>query len=66
MRVITVGLPETYIKALDELIEVKLYPNRAEAIRLAIKDLLKMHRKFEFASDMVFEGKKEGTLNPTL
>jgi len=40
LRLITLHLPEHYIKALDELVEKKYYPNRAEAIRTAVRDLL--------------------------
>jgi len=40
MRVITLHLPELYIRALDQLVNEKYYPNRAEAIRTAVKDLL--------------------------
>lgn len=40
MRLITLHLPEPYIKALDELVRRKYYPNRAEAIRVAVRDLL--------------------------
>ena len=40
MRLITLHLPEPYIKALDKLVDKKLYPNRAEAIRVAVRDLL--------------------------
>lgn len=40
MKLITLYLPESYIKALDQLVTDKFYPNRAEAIRVAIKDLL--------------------------
>jgi Arc/MetJ-type ribon-helix-helix transcriptional regulator len=40
MKLITLHLPEPYIKALDKLVEQKYYPNRAEAIRVAIRDLL--------------------------
>ena len=40
MKLITVHLPEPYIKALDRLVAEKYYPNRAEAIRVAIRDLL--------------------------
>ena len=40
MRLITLHLPEPYIKALDQLVADKYYPNRAEAIRVAIRDLL--------------------------
>lgn len=40
MRFITLHLPEPYIKALDRLVREKYYPNRAEAIRVAVRDLL--------------------------
>jgi len=40
MRLITLYLPEPYIRALDRLVKEKFYPNRAEAIRVAIRDLL--------------------------
>jgi len=36
-----VRLPEGRLKALDELVNNGLYPSRAEAIREAVKDLLK-------------------------
>jgi len=40
MRLITLYLPEPYIRALDRLVNDKYYPNRAEAIRVAVRDLL--------------------------
>jgi len=40
MRLITLYVPEPYIKNLDMLVGQKMYPNRSEAIRLAIRDLL--------------------------
>ena len=40
MKLITLYLPEPYIRALDRLVDEKYYPNRAEAIRVAIRDLL--------------------------
>ena len=40
MRLITLHLPEPYIRALDRLVKEKYYPNRAEAIRAAVRDLL--------------------------
>ena len=40
IRLITLYLPETYIKALDQLVAEHFYPNRAEAIRFAIHDLI--------------------------
>jgi len=43
MKPVTVHLSDPYIKALDELVRRKLYANRAEAIRMAVRDLLKNH-----------------------
>ena len=40
MRLITLYLPEPYIKALDKLVNEQFYPNRAEAIRVTIRDML--------------------------
>lgn len=40
MKLITLYLPEPYIKALQSLVDERYYPNRAEAIRVAVRDLL--------------------------
>jgi antitoxin ParD1/3/4 len=40
MKLITLYVPETYLKALDQLVVERFYPNRAEAIRVAIRDLI--------------------------
>ncbi len=40
MKIITIHLPEPYIKDLDALVKEDLYPNRAEAIRIAVRDML--------------------------
>jgi antitoxin ParD1/3/4 len=40
MKLITLYLPEPYIHALDRLVNERFYPNRAEAIRVAIRDLI--------------------------
>jgi antitoxin ParD1/3/4 len=40
MRVVTICLPGSYVKGLDELIKQNKYPNRSEVIRIAIRDLL--------------------------
>jgi Arc/MetJ-type ribon-helix-helix transcriptional regulator len=41
MKLITLHLPEPYIRELDKLVkEERIYPNRAEAIRIAVRDLL--------------------------
>ena len=41
MKVITLNLPEPYVEALDELVTASIYPNRAEAIRFAVRDLVR-------------------------
>lgn len=40
MRLLTLYLPVPWIKALDELVAAKLYANRTDAIRMAVRDLL--------------------------
>jgi len=40
MKLITIYLPEPYLEALDKLVERRYYPHRAEAIRVAIRDLI--------------------------
>jgi len=40
LKLITIHLPETYLKDLDELVDGNYYPNRAEAIRVAVRDML--------------------------
>ena len=40
MKLITLYLPEPYIEALDTLVDEKYYPHRAEAIRVAIRDMI--------------------------
>ncbi|MCS7126002.1 MAG: ribbon-helix-helix domain-containing protein [Aigarchaeota archaeon] len=40
MKVVTVHLPEPYIEAIDELVKKRIYPNRAEAIRMAVRDFI--------------------------
>lgn len=40
MKLITLHIPEIYLENLEELVKKKYYPNRAEAIRVAVRDLL--------------------------
>ena len=40
MKVITIHVPEPYVEALDELVRRKEFPNRAEAIRYAIRQFI--------------------------
>jgi Arc/MetJ-type ribon-helix-helix transcriptional regulator len=51
MKLITLYLPETYIKALDQLVDEHFYPNRAEAIRSAIRDILVENKRFQAQTD---------------
>jgi Arc/MetJ-type ribon-helix-helix transcriptional regulator len=51
MKLVSIYLPEVYLKALDRLVELKLYPNRAEAIRFAIRDLILKELPFESKFD---------------
>ncbi|MEM2863616.1 MAG: ribbon-helix-helix domain-containing protein [Ignisphaera sp.] len=41
MRIVTVKLPETYIEAIDELVKMGIYTSRSEAIRAAIREMIK-------------------------
>ncbi|MHA2140959.1 MAG: ribbon-helix-helix domain-containing protein [Candidatus Thorarchaeota archaeon] len=41
MRLITVKMSEIYADGLDRLVEIGMYPSRSEAIRVAIRDLLR-------------------------
>jgi antitoxin ParD1/3/4 len=41
MRLIAVHLPDRILTDIEQLVEKGLYPNRSEAIRIAIRDLLK-------------------------
>jgi Arc/MetJ-type ribon-helix-helix transcriptional regulator len=41
LKLITIHLPEAYLQGIAELIKSQLYPNRSEAIRIAVRDLLK-------------------------
>ena len=40
MKLINILVPERLLKELDDLVELKLYPTRSEAIRMAIRDLI--------------------------
>ena len=41
MKLITCHLPEAYLSGIEELVNLNVYPNRSEVIRVAIRDLLK-------------------------
>ena len=56
MKLITLYLPESYIRLLDELVSERFYPNRSEALRVACRDLLSEHGKFRVKTDYVSPG----------
>ena len=41
MQLVTVKMSEIYVNGLDKLVEIGMYPSRSEAIRVAIRDLLR-------------------------
>ncbi len=41
VHLVTVKMSEVYVKGLDELVARGMYPSRSEAIRVAIRDLLR-------------------------
>ena len=41
MKLITCHLPEAYLSGIEELVNLNVYPNRSEVIRVAVRDLLK-------------------------
>jgi Arc/MetJ-type ribon-helix-helix transcriptional regulator len=41
MKLISVNLPDAYIKVLEMLVLEGKFPNRSEAIRVGIRDLIK-------------------------
>jgi len=43
VKTITVWLPEPYLEALNELVRLRLYRDRSEAIRFAVRDLIHKH-----------------------
>ena len=51
MKLITLHVPQKFIEALDELVARGWYPNRSEAIRVAIRDFLREMKKFMSTSE---------------
>jgi len=44
MKMITVYIPDRYLYELEELVRDGYFPNRSEAIRMAIRDIIKNER----------------------
>ncbi len=47
MKMLTVFIPEEYIESLDLLVIENFFPNRSEAIRIAIRDLIHNENLFK-------------------
>ena len=45
MKVISLLVPEPYLQMIYDLVRKGVFPNRSEAIRVAIRDLLNEHEK---------------------
>ena len=41
MKLITLNLPDRYLDGIEMLVREEIYPNRSEAIRTAIRDMLR-------------------------
>ncbi len=41
MKLVSVNLPDAYVDSLDELVNNGYYPNKSEAIRAAVRDMIK-------------------------
>ncbi|MGC1122411.1 MAG: ribbon-helix-helix domain-containing protein [Candidatus Methanofastidiosia archaeon] len=41
MKLVSVNLPDAYLDSLDELVSYGYYPNKSEAIRAAVRDMIK-------------------------
>jgi Arc/MetJ-type ribon-helix-helix transcriptional regulator len=58
MKLISVNLPESYLKVLEILVSEGKFPNRSEAIRVGIRDLIK--------TEYLIEESVKKNLNPTI
>jgi Arc/MetJ-type ribon-helix-helix transcriptional regulator len=58
IKLISVNLPESYLKVLEILVAEGKFPNRSEAIRVGIRDLIK--------TEYLIEESVKNNLNPTL
>ena len=41
MKLISIKVPNAYIDGLNELVKMGIYPSRSEAVRVAVRDMLK-------------------------
>ena len=41
MKLVTLNLPQAYLDGLEKLVQEEIYPNRSEAIRFAVRDMIR-------------------------
>ena len=58
MKLISVNLPESYLRVLEILVSEGKFPNRSEAIRVGIRDLIK--------TEYLIEESVKRNINPIL
>ncbi|MHA2352211.1 MAG: ribbon-helix-helix domain-containing protein [Candidatus Thorarchaeota archaeon] len=59
MQLVTVKMSDIYVKGLDKLVDIGMYPSRSEAIRVAIRDLLRRELWPVDGSPIKMESEKE-------
>ncbi|MFW9959640.1 MAG: ribbon-helix-helix domain-containing protein [Candidatus Thorarchaeota archaeon] len=59
MQLVTVKMSDIYVNGLDKLVEIGMYPSRSEAIRVAIRDLLRRELWPENGSPLMKENDSE-------
>ncbi|TXT54969.1 MAG: hypothetical protein BAJALOKI1v1_2110002 [Promethearchaeota archaeon] len=62
MKLISVNLPESYLEVLELLVSEGKFPNRSEAIRMGIRDLIKTEYLIEEKIKKKYEEKIEQNL----
>jgi antitoxin ParD1/3/4 len=59
MQLVTVKMSDIYVSGLDKLVEIGMYPSRSEAIRVAIRDLLRRELWPESGSPLTLENEAD-------
>jgi Arc/MetJ-type ribon-helix-helix transcriptional regulator len=59
MQLVTVKMSDIYVNGLDKLVDIGMYPSRSEAIRVAIRDLLRRELWPVDGSPINMDSKKE-------
>jgi len=62
MKLISVNLPESYLEVLEILVSKGKFPNRSEAIRMGIRDLIKTEYLIDERIKTKYETKVENNI----